>query len=299
MSEESKFTTLIYKLEVLGLKILEKIFIFLGIDIAEFLFSLLFVIFGPLTKPSFLAMRNLKLVFPKLNFFKRFLIVLGMWNNLARNLVEFVCFNKMDFKKFINYVSMDKETLTILKSFKNSISGNLIFTAHFGNWEIYPQIFSGLKIPFSGVYREMNNKFADEFVQKYRNKKFIDFIPKGKNGIFKLARNLREGKEILMLVDQKLNNGITVPFLGVPSKTTDSVATFALKHNYNVYSAVVFRKSFSSSFNLEIRKFEVINTGNLQKDIIDTTIKINETIGEWIKQKPEQWFWVHNRWKSK
>ena len=94
-----------------------------------------------------------------------------------------------------------------------------------------------------------------------RDKSNIEFIPKGSKGIIKLARSLKNGRKVVMLVDQRLSNGIDVKFLNQDSKTTDAVATFALKHNYKVYSAVVFRRSFSSFFDLKVEEFEVVKLG--------------------------------------
>lgn len=297
IKKDSNLTKIIYRLEAFGLNILEKLFSLLGLEVSSFIFGTIFMIFGPLTRPSFLAMKNIKKVMPELNFFQRFKIVLGMWNNLGRNLAEFTNVNSISFQKLSKNINIDDESIANLKKMKKNNSGGIIFTAHFGNWEVFSQVFSEFKIPFSAIYREMNNKFVDDIVLKYREKTGMDLIPKGQKGIMKLARNLKNGRKILMLVDQRLSNGIKVPFMGAPSMTTDSVATFALKHDYKVYSAVAFRRSFGCYFDIKIREFDVINTGNLEQDIRDTTIKVNQEIENWIKQKPEQWFWVHNRWK--
>ena len=84
----------------------------------------------------------------------------------------------------------------------------------------------------------------------------------------------------------------------MPSQTSDATATFALKYGYKVYSAVVFRRSFSCYFDVKIREFDIINTGNFENDVRENTIRINQMIEEWIRTKPEQWFWVHKRWKQ-
>ena len=72
-----------------------------------------------------------------------------------------------------------------------------------------------------------------------------------------------------------------------------------MENNYKVYSIVVYRRTmFSTYFDIKVEKFDVIKTGNMQDDIRNTTIKINKEIENWIKLRPEQWFWVHNRWKK-
>ena len=299
MKNKKEWTEFIYKAQAFGLKILEKIFVLIGLKWSSFISGLIMVIIGPLTPPSFLAMRNLKKAMPELTFFQRFKIMLGMWNNLGKNIAEFVLINNISFEEFEKYINIDDETRKNLQKIKNSKEGELIFTAHFGNWEIFSRIFEYLNVPASAIYRSLNNQYVDEMILKYRERnKMTELIPKGANGIMKLVRSLKEGRKIFMLVDQRLSNGLNVKFLNNDAKTTDSVAIFALKYNYKVYSAVVFRRSFSSFFDVKIEEFDVINTGNLKEDIEATTVKINEKVEEWIKLKPEQWFWVHNRWKQ-
>ena len=298
MKEETKLTDFIYKAQALGLWLLGKFFGIIGIRTSSFIGGTLFTIFGPFTPPAWTAMKNIKLAMPNLTFFQRFKIMLGMWNNLGRDLAEFVGFHSNDFSKLLKYVNIDSDSIRILNEIKADKNGGMIFTAHFGNWELFSRLFMNYNIPLSAIYRAMNNSYADKIVSEYRNKSGMDLIPKGQKGVMKLARSLKQGRKILMLVDQRLSNGITVPFFNIPSKTSDSVATFALKYGYKVYSAVVFRRSFSCYFDIKIEEFDVINTGNLEEDIKQTTIKINEKIEQWVKTKPEQWFWVHKRWKE-
>lgn len=298
MKEQTKFTDFIYRLQAFGVKILAKFFSLVGLRVASLISSFLLVVFGPFTPPNFLAMKNLKKTMPDLTFFQRFKIVLGMWNNLGRGIAEFILINNIPYSELSKYVHIDSKSAENLEKIKNSPLGELIFMAHFGNWELFTKIFESLGVPSSGVYRAMNNQYVDDFILKMREKSNVELIPKGPKGIIKLARSLKNGRKVVMLVDQRLSNGIDVKFLNQDSKTTDAVATFALRHNYKVYSAVVFRRSFSSFFDLKVEEFKVINTGNLEEDIKATTLKINQKIEEWIKLKPEQWFWVHNRWKK-
>lgn len=288
----------VYRMQAFGLFILTKLFSLLGIKISSFLMGTLFTVFGPITPPSFLAMKNIKKAMPNLTFFERLKILLGMWNNLGRDLAEFVGFHNLDANNLSEYINIDKESDEILKKINSNSNGGIIFTAHFGNWELFSNIFVKYGIPISAVYRNLNNKYADDIVLKSREKNKIEMIPKGQKGVIKLARSLKNGRKILMLVDQRLNNGINVPFFDIPSKTTEAPAVFALKNGYKLYSAVIFRRSFSCFFDIKLEEFDIIDTGNFQKDVEETTKKINKRIEKWIKTKPEQWFWVHNRWKE-
>ena len=300
MKEETKkqIKDIIYRLQAIGLNILGKIFLLLGIRISSFIGGLLFTVFGPFTPPTITAMKNLKMAIPELTFFQRFKIVLGMWNNLGRDLAEFAGFHNEGQETLLKYVNIDAKTDKILKEIGADKNGAFLFTAHFGNWELFTEIFSKYGYPISGVYREMNNKYVDEIVLKYRQKSNIEMIPKGQKGVIKLARSLKNGKKVIMLVDQRLRSGLTVPFFNLPSKTSNATAVFALKYGYKVYSAVIFRRSFSCYYDVKVEEFKMVNTGNFEKDVEENTARINQKIEEWIKLKPEQWFWVHKRWKE-
>ena len=78
---------------------------------------------------------------------------------------------------------MDTKTAENLQKIKNNPSGELVFMAHFGNWELFTKIFEGLDVPVSGVYRAMNNQYVDDFILKMREKSNVELIPKGPKGI--------------------------------------------------------------------------------------------------------------------
>lgn len=300
MSKNTRFEDFILRLEAFGMFILEKFFLLIGMQASSFIAGLLLTLFGPFTPPSFLAMRNIKLAMPELSFLQRFKIVLGMWNNLGRSLGEFVHVNTKTFEELNkrNIVSIESSSMKIFNKMRNNPQGEIVFTAHFGNWELLSSIFEYYNVKGCVVFRPMNNKYADKIVEKYRNKKSIILVEKGARGGVTMMKNLKNGAKGVMLVDQRLSNGIDIPFFNQQSKTTDSVAVFSLKYGYKVYAAVVFRKSFSCSFNVKLEEFDIVNTGNLEEDVKTNTENVNKKIEEWIRIKPEQWFWVHNRWKK-
>lgn len=299
MKEITKFKDFTYRLEAFGLAILEKLFLVLGMPLSSHIFGTLFMIFGPLTPPTITAMRNIKLAMPELNFWQRLKIIVLMWNNLGRDLAEFIWFHKKDCGNILKYLHMDEQTIKNIDKMQESKSGEIVFTAHFGNWEVYAQIFCPRKIPFAGIYRPLNNEYANKLMEKYRDTfEDVVMIPKGKEGVIRFVKSLREGRKIFMLVDQRLSSGITVPFFNMPAKTVDSVSIFSLKYGYKVYSIATFRRGFSCHFDVVCEEFEIINTGDFDADVIANTEKVNRKIEEWIRKRPDQWFWVHNRWKE-
>ena len=103
--KQTFFDNFIYKLQAFGLLILEKFFLAIGIKTSSFIGGFLLTIFGSFTPPTITAMKNIKSVMPELTFFQRLKIVFGMWNNLGRDLGEFVNFNCKNFNKSKNHIN--------------------------------------------------------------------------------------------------------------------------------------------------------------------------------------------------
>ena len=94
-------------------------------------------------------MKNIKKAMPKFSFFKRLKIVISMWNNLGRDLAEFIFFSGDNFDKISKYINIDQKSQENLLKIKNSNEGELLFKAHFGNWELLSQIFSHYNLKYA------------------------------------------------------------------------------------------------------------------------------------------------------
>ncbi|MDR3290137.1 MAG: lysophospholipid acyltransferase family protein [Rickettsiales bacterium] len=289
-----------YFLQAVCLLVAEKIILLMGLRFSSFVFGNLFVLFGWMTKPSFLALKNLKLALPNLTKKERIKIMFKMWNHLGRDVAEFVFFTNKPMKNIEKYFYMDETIKQKFLDIKNYKEGQMILMAHFGNWEIFSQIANLYKMPFTIFYRNLNNPFASKFILKHRKATGFEFIEKKEPGaIVKLLKSIKMGKKVMIFLDQRDDNGIVVPFFNILSKTSSSLGVFTLKYNVKSYSVAAFRRGNSCFFDIKIDEFKPIKTGNIEEDIIATTIKMNEKIEEWIKEAPEQWFcWIHNRWKG-
>ena len=170
----------------------------------------------------------------------------------------------------------------------------LICTAHLANWEIIGKVLYNYDFIICGVYRAANNKLVDQLIYDLRNKVEITMIPKGRSGAKQIIAALQENKQVLMLVDQKMNDGIKVPFLGHDAMTAPAIATLALKYDCPIIPIQIIRKE-NSNFDIIIHP----QIEYLEKTPESIMTQINQQIGEWVKAKPEQWFWLHKRWINK
>jgi len=121
------------------------------------------------------------------------------------------------------------------------------------------------------------------------------FIRKGGLGAREALKLLKGGGHIGMLVDQKQDEGIAVPFFGRDAMTTTAPATFARRLDLPIGAARVVRLK-GAYFRVFVEEVAVEKTGDMEADIAATTRRISAMIERWIREHPEQWFWVHRRW---
>ena len=223
-----------------------------------------------------------------------------MWENLGKNIGEFSFLHNYD---PINCKNTKVEGFNYAKSIvlknKKNNTGIIFFSAHFGNWEIGPYIINKLNTDLMGIYRKSNNVYIDRLIQKYRNKK-TTYVPKGDLGAKKSFLWLRKGKGLALLMDQKLNEGININFLGKPSKTAPAIAELAIRMDLDIIPVKLKRTDNNGH---KITFFEKISyrKQNLQhKHKVKYILKqINNHLSSWIKENPEQWLWIHRRWRKR
>lgn len=286
-----------YKLEYWLLKVCMKLFVFFGMYLSGLFVGTLGVIIGIFTSPSFMAYRNLKHAFPKLTRSQIIKIIIGMWNNLGRNIAEYPNIYNKKLNVF-DYAVIDETSEKILKSIKKDKRGAILFSGHLGNWEVGLRILKELKIPVKTVYRPLNNRLADELTNGLRERIGVEMIPKGGKGALRIIRELKKGTKIVMLVDQRLSNGIKIPFFKRPALTTDVLGAFGLKYNLPIYPVRIVRKKGANNFEFRVEEeLKIKKTNNFKRDVKKVARQMNKKLEEWIKECPEQWFWVHDRWR--
>ena len=182
-----------------------------------------------------------------------------------------------------------------MSSGRSPAAGSMIlFSGHLANWEIAALAAGQCGIDIAQVYRTANNPFVDRMIRRWRGGQG-EFIPKEAVGRRAVAA-LRRGAHLTILVDQKLNEGIPVPFFGRPAMTAPTVALLALRFGADVLPARVERLG-GARFRLTIEPpLPLPDTGNRATDVAALMTVVNGTLERWIRERPEQWFWVHRRW---
>ena len=246
---------------------------------------------GPALGVSGQARRNLAAAFPDWPPAEIERVVGGMWDNLGRVAAEY------PHLRHIRVFGGDRVATHGLDHLERAVSSNrrvILFSGHLANWEIAALAAGQCGVEIAQVYRAANNPFVDRMIGRWRGDRG-EFIPKEAVGRRAVAA-LRRGAHLTILVDQKLNEGIPVPFFGRDAMTAPTVALLALRFDCDVLPVRVERVG-GARFRLTIEPpLPLPDTGNRAADVAAMMTAVNGTLERWIRERPEQWFWVHRRW---
>ena len=243
--------------------------------------------------------RDLKRIFPEKSLQERKKIIKKVWENLGRLVGELPHVYKID---FLNDPRIKIEGLEHVQNLLDQNKKIIFVTAHFGNWEMLGGLVSVISSKLLTVYRTANNPLTDRLICFARRNKKQRMIPKGSAGMRELVKGLKNNIKIAMLIDQKISTGITTSFLGYGAKTLTAHASLAHKFNavivpsrnirlYNDPDGALFKIIFE-------KPIEINHTEDKDADIRQVVEKTNVVMENWIRKNPEQWFWLHNRWKK-
>ncbi|HEX3673120.1 MAG TPA: lysophospholipid acyltransferase family protein [Rhizomicrobium sp.] len=241
------------------------------------------------------ARTNLGHAYPEKTQAEREAIIVEMWDNLGRTVAEYAHLGSFSIKG-------DKPRLEVAgtqyaEAAIASGKGVIFVSGHFANWEMMPFTAAQLGYESGEVYRPLNNPYVDRWMVRQRIANGPqEQIAKGVQGTKRIFTMLRAGKCILLLADQKTNEGLPAPFFGRDAMTTPAPAALALKLGTVVLPASNERLG-GARFRMKVYPpIDFTPTGDHDRDILGLTIKITEAIEQLVREKPSQWLWIHRRW---
>lgn len=178
--------------------------------------------------------------------------------------------------------------------------GVIVATAHMGNWEVLGAMCNAFGVPFTSVYRPLDNPLLDRWVRSTRASGGQTLVTK-EGALRAVVHTLKTGGTFVLLVDQDArSHGIFAPFFGTPASTIPSPAELALRTGSVILTGVSRRVGpgfrYVGAFDPPV---EVKDTGDREADVLRITSKINANLEAGIRLAPEQWLWSHRRWKTK
>ena len=177
--------------------------------------------------------------------------------------------------------------------------GVLAITGHLGNWELLSIVADRARIPINVVYRPLDFTPLNLFFENLRGRFGAHLIPTS-HAMIRIARALKKKEVVAILMDQSADwyDGVWVDFFGHRTCTNKGMALIALKSGAPVLPVFLYREEngFRAVFGPEI---PLVITGDKTKDIEANTLNYSKAVERGIRRHPEQWFWVHRRWKKK
>ena len=224
-------------------------------------------------------------------------ILRGMWDNLGRVAAEYP-----HLRHIRVFAPRGRAQTAGIEHLDRALATGrpvIIFGGHLGNWEIAAlaagQYAADHGIDVAQIYRAANNPLVDRMIARFRGND-SEFIPKGAVASRRALAALRRGAHLTLLVDQKLNDGIAVPFFGRAAMTAPALALLALHFDCAVLPARVERLG-GAHFRLTIcPPLALPHSGDRTGDVAALMAAVNLTLETWVRERPEQWFWVHRRW---
>ena len=288
--------TAMHRLEYALVLGLVGLFRLIGLDAASALAGGVLGAVGPrLRSISRRAEDNLRAAFPDWTDAQVRETTRRVWTNLGRVGAEFA-----HLEKFRPFEDGGRVTVTGAERLRALAAGDrpaILVSGHFANWEIMSIVFHHAGLSYGVVYRAANNPLVDELIINKRGAVMSRHqIPKGKRGGRALIENLKAGRSLAMLVDQKLNDGIAAPFMGREAMTAPAAARLALKFSLPIIP-VSIERTRGARFHVRVHEPLVFTPGSDPgADVYAVTKAVNEKLEEFIRARPGEWLWLHRRW---
>jgi len=256
---------------------------------------------GPLFKEHKIGRANLTAAFPEKSPQEIEDILLGVWDNLGRVGAEFTQLDRLiDFDlehPERGRLHIGPELYAAFQRLANDGKPALVFTAHLANWELPAVFAASQKLDSAALYRRPNIAAIDNWLRKTRAANMGELIATGLDAPVRIADALKRGAHIGMLVDQYYVRGVEVTFFGRKTNANPLIARLAQHFDCPIHGVRVIRlpgNRFTADLTEEIKPVR-----DAKGDVdIAATMQVVTTIMEgWIREHPEQWLWLHRRWR--
>jgi KDO2-lipid IV(A) lauroyltransferase len=257
--------------------------------------------FGPWLRVSRVGRENLSRAFPEKPAAEIERILVGVWDNLGRYVAEYPHLLRIwdydpahpDRDSRIEVVGSE-----CFVALRDSGRPAVIFTGHLGNWELLPVAAAKHGLSLTVMFRAPNNPHAAALLHAVRSEAMGALAATGAWGGIAAAHALQRGSHVGMLIDQHFDRGVAVPFFGRPVKTATALAKLARRYDCAVHAARVERLG-GARFRVSLTPpLPTPRSADAQADIAATMALATATLEGWVRERPDQWLWLHRRWRQ-
>jgi Kdo2-lipid IVA lauroyltransferase/acyltransferase len=241
---------------------------------------------------------NLRAAFPEKSDADIDTILRGVWDNLGRVAAEIahldhICSGDPYNRTFIDYAP---ETIARFNHLKDDGKPAVVFAAHLANWELPAVIAASDGLDTVVLYRRPNLGAIADAVIALRKGLMGELVASSMGAPVALARALEQGRHVAMLVDQHYGKGVEVTFFGRACKTNPLIAKLAREVECPIYGTRMIRKP-GNRFQCEVNEVMPVRDAQGRIDVQGTMQAITDMVEGWVREHPEQWLWVHRRWR--
>jgi KDO2-lipid IV(A) lauroyltransferase len=245
---------------------------------------------------------NLTAAFPEKSPEEIETILAGVWDNLGRIGAEFAHLDHIwdydaDHPEKPSRIEFSPRTKELFDQLRDDGKPALIFTSHLGSWELpaLGAVAHGLDVAI--LYRRPNIESADRAIERIRSINMGTLIPAGRDAPLKLAEALKNNQHVAMLVDQYLTNGVEVTFFGRKTKANPMLARLLRQIECPIHGTRIIRLP-NNRFRAELsEEVKPVRDAAGQIDIQGTMQAVTDVVEGWVREYPEQWLWLHRRWR--
>jgi KDO2-lipid IV(A) lauroyltransferase len=245
------------------------------------------------------ALFNLTLAFPDWTDAERRLVIRGMIRQIGWMAGEF--------SQFPKYARENIERVVVVDGFENFDAarrrgkGVLFLTGHMSAWELAPFAQALYGYPLHFLVRPIANRRVDALVNSYRCRSGNQPIDKNKSARA-ILKVLADGGTVGVLADHNtdIEESVFVDFFGIPASTTSGLARLALRTDAAVVPGFLSWDEVRRKYRLRFEPaVELARTSNEESDVVENTARFTRAIEDFVRAHPDQWLWVHRRWKTR
>jgi KDO2-lipid IV(A) lauroyltransferase len=245
---------------------------------------------------------NLKAAFPEKSPEEIETILAGVWDNLGRIGAEFAHLDHiwdydLDHPEKESRIEFGARTKQLFDQLRDDGKPALIFTSHLGSWELpaLGAVAHGMHCAI--LYRRPNIESADRAIERIRAVNMGTLVAAGRDAPLKLAEALKNNQHAVMLVDQYLTNGVEVTFFGRKTRANPMLARLLRQVECPIHGVRVIRLP-NHRFRVELsEEVKPVRDASGQIDIQGTMQAVTSVVEGWVREHPEQWLWLHRRWR--
>ena len=246
--------------------------------------------------------RNLEIAMPELKQHEREKLAKGSFESLGRVLGEVSQFYKATPAKLEHLIEFHIDhLLELYAKVRHQGRGAIVVTGHIGNWELFVFAFAAIYEPMSYLARPIDNPLIEEMTVRIRSR-FGNRPINKTNSVMVASKILREGGILGILADVNAHpkEGVFVPLFGVPACTSTGAALLAIRTNSVIVPmCAVWDREKNKYVAIHGEIIEPAMTGDRKSDVAETTARFTAEIEKFVRAYPDQWLWIHKRWKTR